>query len=190
MMFPVRAMLQKRYTTTIAVLTAVLLPFSLIAEEKVDLYTMHRIRAEEQANSKVMDTLFYLTDVNGPRLTNSPGFFASADWIVGRLKEYGISAKLEKWGPFGRSWQLKKFYAAMVTPQYQPLIGFPLAWTASTNGPVTAEAVIAQVYTDADMENWKGKLKGKIVLSAQPRAVQLASKPLSNRYTDTELTDL
>lgn len=186
----VRTMLQKRYLPTIAVLTAVLLPYSLVAEEKVDLYTMHRIRAEEQANSKVMDTLFYLTDVNGPRLTNSPGFFAAADWIVGRLKEYGISAKLEKWGPFGRSWQLKKFYAAMVTPQYQPLIGFPLAWTASTDGPVTAEAVIAQIYTDADMEKWKGKLKGKIVLSAQPRAVQLASKPLSNRYTDTELSDL
>jgi len=190
MMTPIRTMLRKRYTTPLAVLTAVLLPFSLIAEEKVDLYTMHKIRVEEQANSKVMDTLFYLTDVNGPRLTNSPGYFAAADWVVNRLKEYGLSAKLEKWGPFGRSWQLKKFYAAMVEPQYAPLIGFPLAWTASTNGPVTADAVIAQIYTDADMEKWKGKLKGKVILSAQPRAVQLAAKPLSLRYSDSELAEL
>ena len=183
-------MLQKRYTAPLAILTAVLFPFSLVAEEKVDLYTMHRIRAEEQSNSKLMDILFYLTDVHGPRLTNSPGYFGAADWVVSRLKEYGIAAKEEKWGPFGRSWQLKKFYAAMVEPQYQPLIGFPLAWTASTNGPVTADAVIAQIYTDADMEKWKGKLKGKVVLAQSPRTVQLATKPLSSRYTDTELSEL
>ncbi|MGA7415880.1 MAG: peptidase M28, partial [Bryobacteraceae bacterium] len=141
-------MLQKRYSAPLAVLTAMLLPLSLVAEEKVDLYTMHRIRAEERDNSKVMDTLFYLTDLNGPRLTNSPNYFAAANWVVSRLKEYGINAKEEKWGPFGRSWQLKKFYAAMVEPQYQPLIGFPLAWTAGTNGPVTAEVVFAPIYTE------------------------------------------
>jgi len=181
-------MLQKRYSAPLAALTAVLLPLSLIAEEKVDLYAMHRIRAEERDNSKVMDTLFYLTDVNGPRLTNSPNYFAAANWVVSRLKEYGINAKEEKWGPFGRSWQLKKFYAAMVEPQYQPLIGFPLAWTAGTNGPVTAEVAFAPIYTEADMENWKGKLKGKVVMTAQPRAVQLSTKPLATRWSEAELT--
>ncbi len=180
-------MLQKRYSVPLAALTAVLLPLSLVAEEKVDLYTMHRIRAEERDNSKLMDTLFYLTDLNGPRLTNSPNYFAAANWVVSRLKEYGINAKEEKWGPFGRSWQLKKFYAAMVEPQYQPLIGFPLAWTAGTNGPVTAEVVFAPIYTDADMEKWKGKLKGKVVMTAQPRAVQLSTKPLATRWTEAEL---
>ncbi len=180
-------MLQKRYSVPLAALTAMLLPLSLVAEEKVDLYTMHRIRAEERDNSKLMDTLFYLTDLNGPRLTNSPNYFAAANWVVSRLKEYGITAKEEKWGPFGRSWQLKKFYAAMVDPQYQPLIGFPLAWTAGTNGPVTAEVVFAPIYTDADMEKWKGKLKGKVVMTAQPRAVQLSTKPLATRWTEAEL---
>src|SRR5271165_977194 len=105
-------MLQKRYSAPLAALTAVLLPLSLIAEEKVDLYAMHRIRAEERDNSKVMDTLFYLTDVNGPRLTNSPNYFAAANWVVSRLKEYGINAKEEKWGPFGRSIELLQLPAA------------------------------------------------------------------------------
>lgn len=100
-------MLTKRYTGRLAAMAAVLIPLSLMAEDKVDLFTMHRIRAEERDHSKVMDTLFYLTDVNGPRLTNSPNYFAAADWVVNRLKEYGIAAKEEKWGPFGRSWQLK-----------------------------------------------------------------------------------
>jgi hypothetical protein len=38
--------------------------------EKVDLGVLHRIKSEAFArNSRVMDTLFYLTDVYGPRLT-------------------------------------------------------------------------------------------------------------------------
>jgi len=183
-------MFNKRYSVPLAAFTAILLPLSMMAEEKVDLYAMHRIRAEERDHSKVMDTLFYLTDLNGPRLTNSPNYFAAADWVVSRLKEYGIAAKEEKWGPFGRSWQLKKFYAAMVAPTYQPLIGFPLAWSGSTNGAVTGDAVIAQIYSDADMDKWKGKLKGKLVLSAAPRTIVLSTKPLSTRYTETELSDI
>jgi carboxypeptidase Q len=183
-------MFNKSYSAPLAAMTAILLPLSLMAEDKVDLYAMHRIRAEERDHSKVMDTLFYLTDVNGPRLTNSPNYFAAADWVVSRLKEYGIAGKEEKWGPFGRSWQLKKFYASMSEPTYQPLIGFPLAWSGSTNGPVTAEAIIAQIYTEADMEKWKGKLNGKVVLGATPRVIQLSTTPLSSRYTAAELADV
>ncbi len=40
------------------------------AEEKVDLNVLHRIKDEAFQNSKVMDTEFYLTDANGPRLAN------------------------------------------------------------------------------------------------------------------------
>ncbi|MBV9304136.1 MAG: M20/M25/M40 family metallo-hydrolase [Acidobacteriaceae bacterium] len=159
------------------------------SEENVDLYTMQRIRAEERSHSKVMDTLFYLSDVNGPRLTNSPNFFSAANWVVKQLSDLGIPAKTEKWGPFGRSWRVDKFYAAMVEPQYQALIGFPLAWTASTPGQITAEAIIATIYTEADMEKYKGKLKGKVVLSMKPRSLELSTKPLSSRWSDSELAE-
>src|SRR5262250_336152 len=74
----------------------------LVGEEKVDLSMVHRIRTEALQNSKVMDHMFYLTDVNGPRLTGSPGYRAAADWVVKRMTEYGAVAKEEKWGPFGR----------------------------------------------------------------------------------------
>lgn len=171
-------------------LLALLLPISTAAEDKVDLYTIQRLRAEEREHSKVMETLFYLTDVNGPRLTNSPNYFASADWVVKQLKELGIDAKTEKWGPFGRSWKLEKYYAAMCEPQYMPLIGFPLAWSGSTNGLITADAMIAPIYDQADMDKYRGKLKGKIVLSMRPREIELDQKPLSSRYTEGELAEL
>jgi carboxypeptidase Q len=173
---------------------AAVLTFSIAilpgAEEKVDLYTIHRIRTEEHDHSKLMETLFYLTDVNGPRLTNSPNYFASADWVVAQLKGLGITAKTEKWGPFGRSWRVVKYYAAMSAPQYMPLIGFPLAWSGSTDGPITAEAMIAPIYSDADMEKYKGKLKGKVVLASKPRELDPGTKPLASRWTEAELADL
>ena len=44
-----------------------------LAQEKVDLATLHKIKDEAFQHSQVMETMFYLTDVNGPRVTNSPG---------------------------------------------------------------------------------------------------------------------
>src|SRR3979490_2594539 len=110
----------------IAAAVALAVSAPLIAEEAVDLTVVHRIRQEALQNSKVMDHLFYLTDVSGPRLTNSPGFFIAADWVVKQLGEWGISAHQEKWGPFGRGWTFTHFSAHLIEPQYAPLVGFPL----------------------------------------------------------------
>src|SRR3984893_8409366 len=126
-------------------LAAVGVPLLVLAEEKVDLAVINRIKSEAFENSKVMDHLFYLTDVHGPRLTGSPNFQAAADWTVKRLTEYGLTAKEEKWGPFGRGWASKHFEAIMIEPQYQPLIGVPLAWTAGTEGTVTGEPILAVI---------------------------------------------
>ncbi len=63
---------------------------ALCAEDAVDLAVVQRIKKEAFQNSKVMDHLFWLTDVYGPRLTGSPGFTMAANWAVKRLKEYGI----------------------------------------------------------------------------------------------------
>ena len=52
-----------------------------------------------------METLSYLTDVNGPRLTNSPNMHAAAAWAQQQLEGYGLAnVALEAWGPFGRGW--------------------------------------------------------------------------------------
>ncbi len=172
----------------IAVTAAVAIPFLLLAEERIDLSAIHRIRTEAFDNSKVMDHMFYLTDVYGPRLTNSPGYRAAADWAVKRMGEYGIPAHLEKWGPFGRSWTYSHFEAHLIEPQYAPLIGFPLAWTPGTNGTVSGEPMIAAIRTEADIEKYKGKLNGKIVLTAAARDLTMHANPDGHRYTDEELS--
>jgi len=172
-----------------AVLAAVV-STTLVAQEAVDLDVVHRIRTEALQNSQVMEHLFYLTDVSGSRLTNSPGFFTAADWVVKRLGEWGISARQEKWGPFGRGWTYTRFTAQMVEPQSTPLAGAPLAYTPGTNGPVTADAVIVAIANEGDFAKYKGMLKGKIVLLGPGRELQMSLQPLAARRSDTDLATL
>ncbi len=161
--------------------------------EKVDLSIAHRIRDEAfGTHSKVMDTAFYVTDVYGPRLTGSPEIKAAADWAVKKMTEWGLSnARIEPWnggtGTFGRGWTCTRFVAMMKEPGFQPIIGFARPWSPGTNGDVTGEAVMATIATPEDMDKWRGKLKGKILLSTAPHADTLPTEPLSVRLTDSEL---
>jgi carboxypeptidase Q len=158
------------------------------SQETVDLSVIHRIKAEAFENSQVMDHLFYLTDVHGPRLTGSPGYKEAGDWVVSRLKEYGlVNVNEEAWGPFGRGWNFTHFAGHMIAPQYQPLIGAPLAWTPGTNGAVQGEAIYAPIATEADFEKFKGKLQGKIVLTMPLKTINMITEAPAHRLTDAEL---
>jgi carboxypeptidase Q len=170
-----------RKTTLIAPLLLLAPVLATAQTEKVDLNAIHRIKEEALGrNSKVMDHMFYLTDVNGPRLTNSKGFRAAGDWAVKRLKEYGLSnVHLEKWGPFAKGWNLESYSGHMIEPMYQPIIAMPLAWTPSTNGVVTGEPVLVTAQTQEELDKFKGKLGGKIVLISPKRDLQMVTTPLA-----------
>jgi carboxypeptidase Q len=158
------------------------------ASEKIDLIVLHEIKSQAFQHSQVMDHLFYISDVYGPRITSSPNHHAAAEWIVKRLQSYGLqNVHLEPWGPFGNSWQYKKFYGALVEPNYAPLIGFPLAWTPGTDGPVTAEAVLAPIHSQEDFAKYRGRLKGKIVLIVDPKVVLMHTEVEARRLTDEEI---
>lgn len=171
---------------------AFLLNVSLLqAEERMDLQTVHRIRTEAFEHSQVMEHLFHLTDVHGPRLTGSPSLRKAAEWAVDQLKEFGASrAELESWGPFGRGWSFSRFRAELIEPEYAPLIGFPLAWTPGTDGPVGAELIHALIETEKDFEKYKGKLRDKIVLTSKPHNVALETEAPAHRWSDSELETL
>jgi carboxypeptidase Q len=173
--------------------------------DRPDLTFVSRVKREAFERSQVMDTLSYLTDVYGPRLTASPEFKQAADWAVERLKSYGAeNARLEKWGTFGRSWALKQYSIEMLEPRYAVLDAAALAWSDVTRGSVTGEVIYApyggpvqsldpqkqQQDLDRFMAEWKGKLKGKIVLLTRPRPLVPSTQPTFSRYTDKELSDI
>src|SRR5262245_32807218 len=61
-----------------------------------------RIRDEGMNRSEVMQTLSYLTEVIGPRLTGSPNMKRANEWTRDKLASWGLTnAHLEAWGPFG-----------------------------------------------------------------------------------------
>ena len=160
--------------------------------ERVDLNAVYKIREEGFQRSRVMGIMSWLTDVYGPRLTNSPGFRKAGDWAVKEMTSWGlVNVKLQPFGPFGRGWTNDKFFMMATTPGGSlPVIGYPQAWTSSTNGLVSGEAVFATIDSPEDIATWKGKLKGKFLLSTAMPDVPAVFDPLAQRYTADQLRDL
>ena len=132
------------------------------AGEPLDYDAIYRIKDEALNRSQVMETLSYLTDVHGPRLTNSPNMRAAAAWAKQRLESYGLAnVALEAWGPFGRGWVNERMVATMTAPQSFPLLAFPKAWTPGTDGPVKGDAVLAVIDKAEDVRAVEGQAEGQ-----------------------------
>jgi hypothetical protein len=160
-------------------------------QEKIDAEAVQRIRTEALEHSHVTELAATLTDVYGPRLTGSPNLKNAENWAADTLRGWGIDdARLEPWGPFGRGWSLTAVEASMIAPEFAPLIAYPKAWSAGTNGPVRADLVYLDAASEADLEKFRGKLKGKIVLFAPPRALQPNFEPPPQRTSDEDLQKL
>jgi hypothetical protein len=152
---------------------------------------IERIKDEGMNRSQVMQTLSYLSDVIGPRLTNSPNMKRANEWTQERLASWGLqNSHLESWGPFGRGWTLKTFSAQVTEPQAIPLIAYPKAWSPGLKGTLNAEVVYLNVKTEAELEAYKGKLKGAIVIMTPPPEVKANFEPLGNRRDEKDLLKL
>jgi hypothetical protein len=177
-------------------LTGVLV-FSIIVSgfaqtEKVDTTMVSKIKKEGFDNSQVMSILSMLTDVNGPRLTNSPGYKKAAEYAKSTLQSYGLqNVGFDTWGEvFGRGWYLKKFSLQATEPVYFPVIAYPKAWSPGIKGSIQAEAIYLDIKTEEDLGKYKGKLKGKIVLFSLPTPVKPGFEPDAKRYEDSELLEM
>jgi hypothetical protein len=158
------------------------------AQEKIDLNAIDKIKKEGLQNSRVMDIAFHLTDVSGPRLTNSPGYFRAANWSKAELQKWGLSnSALEPWGDFGKSWELKKSYIALTAPYYRPLIGYPKTWTKGTNGLKDAEVLLIKATDSISLEAYRGKLNGKLILLYRTDTLKQTFVTDATRRTDAEL---
>jgi carboxypeptidase Q len=152
---------------------------------------VYRIREEGMNHSQAMETLSYLSDVIGPRLTGSPNMKHANEWTRDKMASWGmVNAHLEAWGPFGRGWSLERFSAQVIEPQNIPLKAFPSAWSPGFDHPVEGEVIFLDATNTAGLEKYKGKLKGAIVLASPLREVPPRFEPLSRRYDATNLLDM
>ena len=179
-------MIRKTSVLILFVATFAAVPGAQAPSEKLDYAALAQIRDEGLSRSQAMDTLFWLTDRYGPRVTGSPAFEEAGAWAMRKTTEWGLTnVHREEWD-FGRGWSLVRFSAHMIEPQVQVLIGLPKTWSTGTDGPVSADVVRVTATTEADLAKYKGQLKGKIVLSQPARAVRMLEGPFIVRM-DGEL---
>ena len=152
--------------------------------ETVDTAAIAKIRDEGLNRSQVMETMFWLTDRYGPRLTGSKEFEEAGDWAVKQLQTWGVANVRKERFQFGRGWSLVKFHATMTEPRVMPIIGLPKSWTPGTNGTFNADVVRPAVTNAQEAEQWRGKLRGKIVLTQPAREVRMLEGPIVLRYAD------
>jgi hypothetical protein len=167
----------------------VAVPLAQAPVERLDHATIAQIRDEGLSRSQVMDHIGWLADVYGPRLTGSPGIEQAAGWTLKKFEEWGLANPHRETFQFGRGWSLRRFHATMLEPQVQPLIGFPGAWTPSTNGTVTAEVVRVQIDSEDDFARYKGKLAGKIVLLQAAREVRMLEGLIVSRMDEAAMAE-
>ena len=183
----------RKHASALAVFLVLLvvLPLAAQAPSQSDLYAIYQIKDEGFNRSQVMDIMSYLSDVYGPRLTNSPDIKEAAAWTTGKMNDWKLAnVHLELWGPFGRGWSNERISVQVISPRPFPLIAYAKAWTPGTNGPVTADAVLASILKEEDIQKYRGQLKGKFVLTAAVPENPERFEPQAHRYTDAELAEL
>jgi len=158
---------------------------------QTDEAALSKIKNEGLNNSKVMDIAFHLTDVSGPRLTNSPGYFRAANWAKDELTKIGlVNATLEPWGDFGVGWEQTRCYLAITAPYYTPIVAIPRAWTGSTPGKkiMDGDVIVINAKDSAELyQNYSGKIKGKIVMFYSADTLHPSFTPDGSRYADSIL---
>ncbi len=178
-------------TNRYAWLLALSMPVAAIAQEKVDLEMMKKIREEGLQRSQVMDIAFNLTDKSGNRLTNSAGYARAANYAKEALTSWGVSnATLDPWGEFGKGWDLEKAYVAITAPYYKPILAWPKTWTAGTKGLKNAEIMVVEAKDTLAIQAYSGKLKNKILIIDQLNEYKHSFKADAVRYTDEQLAKM
>ena len=155
---------------------------------------LSRIRKEALDHSQIMKTMHMFTDLYGPRLTGSPNHKAAADWAVKQMTAWGFeNAHLEPWDFKHPGWLNERLTAHLISPVKDPLVCEVLAWTPSTKGTVQANAFqlvlperVSQDQLKLLFNNYKAKVRGKIVLIGKPATIPVNLNPPSKRLSDEQ----
>jgi len=183
----------KKIHLSTLLIVLILYPVSVLAQtEPVDLEMIYKIKQYEKSRSQIEDISFWMTDYLGPRLTASQNKARADEFVRNKFEEFGLTnAVIDPVRPFDRGgWDNGKTYVAMTAPYYCAFAATPVAWTGSTKGLIRGEVVLLDFESPEDLEQYKGKLKGKIVLMPATNTYEPSFEPLASRYTDEELKEI
>ncbi len=160
------------------------------AVETVDEDVIGRIREEGFQRSQVMDIAFEMTDLLGPRLSGSRDMRRAQEWATGKMASLGlVNVAVEPFGEHGVSWDNDYTSIHLIAPDYQPLIGYPYAFTPGTDDKQRRAVRLAVIRRRDDFEQFRGQLAGAIVLSSAALELPPGLEPDAVRFTDEELAE-
>lgn len=177
----------------VAIILLLIAPIRSFAQtENVNAEMIYKIKQEGFKNSGIDELSFWMTDYLGSRLTGSKAKKRADDWTAKKLTELGLeNVQVEVVREFTRGgWDNTKTYAAMTSPYYANFSATPKAWTGSTKGAVKGEVILLQVASSEDLQKYKGKLKGKIVVMPAAAGYEVSYDPLASRYNDEQLEEM
>ncbi|MEK7241077.1 MAG: M20/M25/M40 family metallo-hydrolase [Gemmatimonadota bacterium] len=171
---------------------AALLAAPLGAQEKVDLATVDKIKDEAMNRSQIMETMSWLTDVHGPRLTGSPTTRAAAEWAMKAMAGWGVqNTRLESWGPFYTGWRNDRFALQVLGTNPFTVAAAPRAWSpAPLRGVVRGDAMMLVLDSLADTTKFVGKLRGRFAMISPVPELKPHMEADARRLTDAELQRL
>ncbi|HKT48591.1 MAG TPA: M20/M25/M40 family metallo-hydrolase [Candidatus Acidoferrales bacterium] len=127
-----------------------------------------QILNEIHDHSEAMQNLEYLSDSIGPRLTGSSQLKQANEWTADMFRKYGLTnVHLEPW-TIAHSWTRGSASARIIAPTEHPLTIASAGWSPSTKGKVRGPVVYVEVRKKEDLEKYRGKLKGAIVMIGEP----------------------
>ncbi|HEY6127960.1 MAG TPA: M20/M25/M40 family metallo-hydrolase [Candidatus Acidoferrum sp.] len=137
--------------------------------------------------SQLQADLSYLADRIGPRLTGSQKLDEASHWTMEQFKALGLeNAHLEPW-TIANSWTRGPATGKVIAPTEQALTLAAAGWSPSTNGAVRGAVVGVGVQKLDDLQKYKGKLKGAIVLLDRPGETEGPSNPMLTPFDESNL---
>jgi hypothetical protein len=129
-----------------------------------------RIIERELQTSQAYDTLSYLTDMIGPRLSGSRGAAAAVAWTTARFRAWGIPVTNEP--VMVPHWVRGREEGSLVSHMNQKIVLTALGGSVATPGAgITAEVV--EVGSFDELKTLGAKVKGKIVFFNSPMDMEL-----------------
>ncbi len=169
----------------------VLMPIQAQIIKDTDTLMANRIKSEAIDNSRAIETLNYLTNVLGARLTNSKNQLSASHWTKDQFIKMGLKAEVEPWGEFGKGWDVKSFRANMTAPYALNMIAYPKAWSPSTNGVVKGKIIyVNEKSIDSAKAKFEGKLKNAIVFLGDKIKIEESFDAVAKRWSDSELLEM
>ena len=124
---------------------------------------------EGKNNSEVWETLTYISEEIGPRLTGSSALERANVWSRDRFTELGLTgARLQRWGEVPVRFDRGPSSVKMVGPVEREIEFTTRAWGAGTDGPVRGR-VVKEPKTMEELEAVRDQLEGAWLLSKESR---------------------